>query len=462
MTNQEIINCYIGEDPVEKLYMGTELVWPLGPVEPNYLMMPLTFEIESGGTIYWTTFNSTGTLVHKTIEYSKDGGNTWTQVTSTTGGTAINVSAGDIVQFRGTNTAYGTSQQNYCNFSGRNRTTQSKTTAVFKAYGNICSLLTIHGDTYDDWATNYNCNYEGDYWAASGEYLFRGMFINMGNHLTDVSNLMMPSWDLQPYAYASMFRGCTAITDSPVLPDRPTGGYYIFDCMFSGCTSLTGVTCLGEDFGGELGAADSTYNWLAGVPQSGVFRTGFYTSWVSGANGIPEGWEVIGECICDDKYRSKFFVNPCDSEDECKCYMCQNYQEGYCMEDPCNMCSGLTGQDFDDCLCQNYNINCPQVDCDDWESLGYESREDCVCQQSYGGDCPDCAANWEEWGYESYEDCMCQIYGTNCPEEVDCSDWENLGYESEDDCSCQNFGYDTNGDPCGEPEEEGGEEEPEE
>lgn len=75
---------------------------------------------------------------------------------------------------------------------------------------------------------------------------------------------------------------------------------------------------------------------------------------------------------------------------------------------------------------------------------------------------PDACADWEGGGYESYEDCRCQQYGEDCPEEVDCSDWENLGYESEDDCNCQNFGYDTNGDPCGEPEEEGGEEEPEE
>jgi hypothetical protein len=69
-----------------------------------YNQQYLTFEILTGGTILW---KAATTGVTRTISYSVNYGE-WTEITSSTGGTEINVSAGDKVRFKGNNTAYAT------------------------------------------------------------------------------------------------------------------------------------------------------------------------------------------------------------------------------------------------------------------------------------------------------------------------------------------------------------------
>lgn len=101
--------------------------------EHDYSLDYLTFDIITSGTILWVSSGLT-----KTISYSKDDGTIWTPITSTTEGTAINVSAGDKVLFKGSNDKYANSKTAFTAFSGG--------TATYNAEGNIMSL--IYGDNF--------------------------------------------------------------------------------------------------------------------------------------------------------------------------------------------------------------------------------------------------------------------------------------------------------------------------
>ena len=118
------------------------------------LETPLTFEIVSGGTLYW--YNSGNTSDIKTIEYKLNDGE-WTEITSSqdndgSGTTIATVITGDIIKFRGNN-------DTYCNFYV-NRCSHFKNTSdcCFYAYGNIMSLI-----NYNNFKTNKkltrDCNY---------------------------------------------------------------------------------------------------------------------------------------------------------------------------------------------------------------------------------------------------------------------------------------------------------------
>jgi hypothetical protein len=95
---------------------------------------------------------------------------------------------------------------------------------------------------------------------------------------------------LANYCYKNMFEGCTGITTSPVLAatSLKTGCY---EEMFKGCSSLRYIIC--QACPGEAVGTDSTYNWVVGVADSGVFSKAPRADWTTGNNGIPENWKVI-------------------------------------------------------------------------------------------------------------------------------------------------------------------------
>jgi len=73
----------------------------------NTIKQELTFIIEKNETLRWK-FGLSGDPIPKTIEYTKDGGTTWTSITSSNDNSlnGISVSKGDIISFRGNNVAY--------------------------------------------------------------------------------------------------------------------------------------------------------------------------------------------------------------------------------------------------------------------------------------------------------------------------------------------------------------------
>ena len=341
MTNFDINKAYVGDTQVDKIYLGTDVVWGGSEPEPIYSAMPLTFKIISAGTIYWKAQNTAYT---RTIEYSLDSGETWTSITSNAGDSApsISVNAGDIIQFRGDNAAYAANASNYNTFRD--------STAKFEVEGNIMSLIDS-----ENFATAT---------TLASSYTFIYLFHDCTG-LTSAENLILLATILTENCYGSMFQGCTSLTTAPVLPDTTlaiecynsmfagctsltkapelpvttlaqrcyrsmfqgctslttapvlpatTLAQYCYNSMFAGCTSLTSAPelpattlkswCYRSMFNGctnlnyikclatVISAASSLTNWTKGVAPTGTFVKHPNTTWPTGVNGIPAGWTV--------------------------------------------------------------------------------------------------------------------------------------------------------------------------
>lgn len=175
--------------------------------------IPLTFNIISSGTIYWKANNSNYT---KTIQYRKNNGN-WANITSTTGGESISVNTGDVIQFRGDNATYSSSNSYYNSFSG--------STAKFEVEGNIMSLIDSTG--YTSAAT-----------IMTEPYTFYGLFSNCTG-LTSTKNLTLPATTLANYCYMNMFSGCTSMGLTPFILPATELTMHCYQNMFIYCNNIT-------------------------------------------------------------------------------------------------------------------------------------------------------------------------------------------------------------------------------
>ena len=176
------------------------------------LQTPLTFEISSDGNVVWktTTFGK-----EREIEYSLNGGE-WRTIVSTTGeGVSISVVSGDTIQFKGDNTEYGIEANNilFNGFSG--------STCGFKAYGNIMSLVSSTDFVNSD--------------SVSSLTFFSLFYYCTG--LTDATELILPAMTLGSQCYSYMFAGCTSLTGAPELPAK-TMVYRCYNHMFYSCINL--------------------------------------------------------------------------------------------------------------------------------------------------------------------------------------------------------------------------------
>ena len=279
------------------------------------LKEPLTFKIISGGTIVW---KSAGTPIAKTISYSKDNGDTWTNITSNEDGANINVNSGDVIIFKGDNSRYANGLLTYNAF-------QTTGDTLFSVQGNIMSLIDSTGfataETLTDSCTFcklfYNCagltSAENLILPATtlAEYCYTGMFYGCSN-LTSAPALpsetmadscyramfyyctslktapALPATTLASDCYKEMFDSCTSLTTAPVLPAIDlAGGCY--ERMFRRCSSLNYIKCLGRN----ISVNSCTYLWVSDVASTGTFIKNPYTrDWETGTSGIPKGWVV--------------------------------------------------------------------------------------------------------------------------------------------------------------------------
>ena len=217
------------------------------PPEPIYSAMPLTFEIISGGTITWKRGGSAALPAFaapaRTIEYSINDGE-WISITSDFAGVSFNINSGDIVKFRGNNSAYG---------SFMNKGNNLHVDGIFKIYGNLYSLNSSTGYT--------------SLTSSTGDGALKQMFANN--------------------------TGLTEVTDISFGNNNPSNmnGYCIQE-LFANCTNLNYVkTPLVYNYS-AIGNIFS--NWMSGVSETGTFvKHPNMTAWLTGANGIPDGWTVI-------------------------------------------------------------------------------------------------------------------------------------------------------------------------
>ena len=203
----------------EWVCQGTAPLPPTPPVPPtpDYSTQYLTIEsLEDDNIIYWSSGDSGFT---KTISASTDNGSTWTEYTSSTGGTTLaTLNNGDKLLLKGENSQYATTislnvkKCNYFTSAGQ-----------FNTYGNIMSL--ISGDSFVNADT------------LTATYTFTALFSG-ATGLVSAENLVLPATTLTNYCYYRMFSDCTSLTTAPELP-ATTLAEWCYWWMFYGCTSLT-------------------------------------------------------------------------------------------------------------------------------------------------------------------------------------------------------------------------------
>lgn len=229
---------------------------------------PLTFNIESGGNIYWVSSFATSVDEAYRIDYRLNNG-PWTAIWAHRRPEfgdpqgPIAVSAGDVLQFRGDNTAYATNYTAYTYFS-------ASSGCSFSVQGNIMSLI--------------SSQYYNDLTGLTSAFTFSKLFYGCTG-LTDASGLVLPATTLTDDCYQAMFQDCYNLTAAPALP-APTLTTECYDEMFNNCNSLSSVTCMATD----ISATDCTLAWLWNVSSSGTFVTPSSTNWTTGDDGIPSGW----------------------------------------------------------------------------------------------------------------------------------------------------------------------------
>ena len=179
----------------------------------------LTIEsLDGGNVIVWGARNlsAVGSAVTKTISASTDNGITWTEYTSSTGGTRIAVlNYGNKLLVKGLNDSYAlNTDPNLCENG-------FASTGPYNVSGNIMSM--VYGDLF------YGNN------ILTTRWVFQGLFRR--SRLISAENLVLPATTLAERCYSNMFRNCTSLTTAPELPaiTLANGCYY---GMFNGCTSL--------------------------------------------------------------------------------------------------------------------------------------------------------------------------------------------------------------------------------
>lgn len=244
----------------------------------------MTFKAGSANSTI--SLDAVGTPPSIDIEYSTDGGTTFSPYTVGTTVTLSNVN--DVVMFRAGSTgqtALADDSSNYHKFTMTgsisieddiswllNKNAVPATTQLpdYAFYGlfNGCSALQNAPELP---------------WTTMGEGCYGHMFEGC-TALTDAPDL--PSTSLDDYCYEGMFKGCTSMTTAPQLPATTlaTGCY---NEMFYGCSSLDTISL---DYTGNF---STTYfnDWVYGVAASGTF-TYRGSDTTTGTSAIPAGWTV--------------------------------------------------------------------------------------------------------------------------------------------------------------------------
>lgn len=218
----------------------------------------LNFYMPNGGTI---SLNKVGSPTVVELEYSLDGGATWTVWAEDGGGNrSLTLTAGQKVYIRNTSntqTGFSTSGSDYYQFAF---------TATVEAHGNTNSLVCKNAESVT---------------ALVGLCFYR-LFFDCTS-LVIASNL--PATTLAAYCYYAMFYNCQSLVTAPNLPATTLAGFCYYR-MFSNCKSLqeirTQIT--------NISAIECLEKWLYDVSATGDFYCPAELTISEGSSGIPSGW----------------------------------------------------------------------------------------------------------------------------------------------------------------------------
>ena len=230
MILNNIDSAYVGADQAEKIYLGTEQIYPSGtPPEPSYEGEYFTIETLGNGDFY----------VRSEVPYYSINGGEWAHPLT---GTPLSLNQGDKVRFKATPNASINGL-----FSGN--------TLAFKVYGNIESLE--YGDDFTgETEVKLESGFTGYFYNCTGlreahilvlsataltSYCYSQMFESCYN-LTTAPELLATT--LASSCYQAMFYGCRSLTTAPALPATSLIGSSCYKYMFSDCTGLTQAPAL--------------------------------------------------------------------------------------------------------------------------------------------------------------------------------------------------------------------------
>ena len=246
-------------------------------VETNYL----TFTAEEDGSTFGI-INEGGN--NPDIQYSLDGGETWTALAA--GDTITLAHKGDKALLRGDNPE---------GISGYSECSSFTMTGKIAASGSVMSL--IDGVGLSTEVPGNFCFYKLFQGCTSLTqapelpatemtfYCYNCMFKGCTS-LTQAPEL--PATTLFENCYSGMFSGCTSLTRAPELPAKEFLGKYSYSGMFSGCTSLSEINVSFDDWD----KLDATFEWVADVAPTGTFICPKTLALEYGISWIPEGWTV--------------------------------------------------------------------------------------------------------------------------------------------------------------------------
>ena len=210
-----ISNLKLGATQVDKVYLGTNLVWSSAPPPLRAIKFssPVNQQVQVLGSALGT--------ISPNFEYSTDGGTTWTTWADVT--SALSFGNGTDLYLRGSNTllAQGTTNRTQFIFNGFNGSNYVDCT------GNIMHLFDYTQDltSFPSLST-----------SAGIRQMFSGV-----DCLRTAPDL--PATDLPGSAYYRLFYSCTALQNCPALPATTLSGSCYQD-MFRSCSALQSISRL--------------------------------------------------------------------------------------------------------------------------------------------------------------------------------------------------------------------------
>lgn len=218
---------YLGSTEIAQAWLGNILVYP--DSSPSYESQYLTFDILENGNIGFT-------MSTNTLQYSKNGGTTWSTANPDTN---IPVSNGDKVLVKFTNPVLYKENDT---FTTTNGVCKFYTDCRFNVYGNIMSL--IYDDDFNDNQKKSTLPVMRDNY---GNTVDMNHFINLFYgcvKLISAENLVLPATNLKEDCYDGMFQGCTSLTTAPKILPAAYVTAFSYQHMFQGCTSLVNAPIL--------------------------------------------------------------------------------------------------------------------------------------------------------------------------------------------------------------------------
>ena len=193
----------------------------------------LTFKAEEANIT--VSMQAVGSAPAVSLEYNKNDAGWLPFVVGTTTVTLENI--GDYVKFRGTNTAFASSTDDYNNFV---------ITGQISASGDLTSILNEVGGDVVLQENAFIAMFRGCTSLVQApelpsttlaNYCYNAMYYGCTS-LVQVPEL--PATSMANSCYSSMFRGCTSLVQAPALPATSLANS-CYNAMFRGCTSLVQV-----------------------------------------------------------------------------------------------------------------------------------------------------------------------------------------------------------------------------